>query len=165
MSLALVFRPNLFGQRGSFIFYYQIPRVTRGAKAAEKGAATAVIESPREVELQMVELTKGSNFIEPEIWKLVEAHGDNAKTISDMVAKGALASYAPDSGELHNDTTDWSNVGVAAAIVQECYDEDWLTRSMYREQRKHVISAVQEQLKQIKENKLARSQSNNPLGI
>lgn len=154
MALAIVFRPRANGQINSFIFHYAIPRLGAARKAAKEGDSFQV-----PVEMDLLEIKPGVNFIQPEIWKMVTDHGQNGSVISGMQAKGSLSVYNPDVNEPVGATSDFSSLTVVEDIIRNAVDEDWLQRSIARDSRETVFKLGSQRIQEIKESKIARSQT------
>lgn len=148
MSLAVIFRPKAFGQRSSFLFFYAIARDA----AVRKGRRTD------EVEMQILELKKGVNFIEEETWTQISNHGKNSEVIAQMLRKNALAVYKPDAEDVVGSTSDFTDLSVVADILQATDDAEWIQRSIARDKRKEVFKLGSDRIKEIQEDKADRRQ-------
>lgn len=154
MALAIVFRPRANGQINSFIFHYAIPRAGAVRKAAKEGDS---FQTP--VEMDMLEVKPGVNFVEAEKWKLVVGHGANGSVISGMQAKGSLSVYTPDVNEPVGATPDFNSLTVVEDIIRNATDEEWLQRSIARDSREAVFKMGSQRIQEIKEAKIARAQT------
>ncbi|HEY9643067.1 MAG TPA: hypothetical protein V6C57_21440 [Coleofasciculaceae cyanobacterium] len=145
MALAIVFRSKLFGQRGSYLFYYAINRGTGKNKSDQ-------------VELGLQELANGVNFIEPDLWNQIVGHGKNGTVIADMKARGALSEYIPDALEPIGSTSDFESLQVVSEILRNTNDAEWISRSISRDTRKEVFRMGSDRIKEIKEDAVERRQ-------
>lgn len=155
MALAIVFRPKDYGINGSFGFYYQINRTPALRKVADKGAPVATLAN-EPIEIDMVELKPGVNFVEPAVWDQVVKHGQNGQIIATMQSKAALSIHVPDTENPVGATSDFSSVAVVEDILRHITDEDWVSYSMNNDKRQDVFKRCSERLKQIRDKEYDR---------
>lgn len=150
MALAIIFLPKAFGQRGAYVFHYQVPR--------------PVIKGKREeIELNMLMLNQGVNFVEPETWEQVVGHGQNAKVIKAMMTNSlgqgqALFVHTPDAEVPLGSTADYNDLIVVETLIRYSTDRDWILASLAQDRRPEVVKMAKERIKELDEDQKARKQ-------
>lgn len=153
--LAIIFNPKALETLNSHGFYYEktSPKATKG-------------QTWIPVELDSVELKKGLNFVDPEVWEKVLAHGNNSKIISGMASKNAIVIYKADAEVPTGCSLDYSSLSAVEDMIRVTTDETWVKRSRDRDNRPRVIQLCTERLEELEEiKKYKRSQAGSTLEL
>jgi len=121
IKLAIVFLPRTekkrpdqpFGMIGDRAFPYYI----------DKGKAS----KGKELEVGMVVLKEGTNFVDKDAWVAVSSHANNKPILDRLLRERVISVYEPDVEKQGRETTDFSTFEAVEDIVNNCFDAEWLT--------------------------------------
>jgi hypothetical protein len=145
-----------FGTRGARLFNYQIDRGNSNP-APKKGGLTLADR----VEIEIVAIAKGTNFIESQKWEAVAKEVVNQPEIEKLTSIGALKIFIPDAEITRNRSSDFSSIEDLQEIIDNSKDVDWLSLSLKIDQRADVSTMLANRLKEIEEEVAAMSQQLN----
>lgn len=141
-----------FGVRGARLFNYQIERPT----AAKKDSKLTLADR---VEIEVVTINKGTNFIDTDKWNSVLKHEVNQVVINNLIKCGALAIYTPTAEFPVRDTTDFEDIAIIQELAENSKDVDWLSLSLNVDRRPEVRKLLADRLKDIQDEVAAMSQT------
>ena len=141
-----------FGVRGARLFNYQIERPT----AAKKDSKLSLADR---IEIEVVTLSKGTNFIDADKWNSVLKHEVNQIAIANLVKCGALTVHTPTAEFPVRDTTDFEDVGIIQELAENSKDVDWLSLSLNVDRRPEVRKLLADRLRDIQDEVAAMSQT------
>lgn len=141
-----------FGVRGARLFNYQIERPT----AAKKDSKLTLADR---VEIEVVTINKGTNFIDTDKWNSVLKHEINQTVINGLIKCGALVVHTPTAENPVRDTTDFEDITVIQELAENSKDVDWLSLSLNVDRRPEVRKLLADRLKDIQDEVAAMSQT------
>lgn len=141
-----------FGVRGARLFNYQIERPT----AAKKDSKLTLADR---VEIEVVTINKGTNFIDTDKWNSVLKHEINQTVINGLIKCGALVVHVPTAENPVRDTTDFEDITVIQELAENSKDVDWLSLSLNVDRRPEVRKLLADRLKDIQDEVAAMSQT------
>lgn len=144
MQLAVVFVPRNDGRFGKQVFHYPV-RVVKGKK---------------EIDMEVLPLEKGTNFIDEEVWEAMLSHPPNQAEVARLSENRTLAVYKPDAEVPVGSTSDYTSLQTVRAIVENCSPDHkrWLEISLARDTRPEVFKAISTWMTNLDEVKRNRKQ-------
>lgn len=160
MKIAAIFRSRVANTFGPYLVFYP----THPASAIETAKARRAPTAPNNEELQlsMIKLIEGVNFIEKEQYDLMMQH---PRAKADWTAKerrGAIAVYQPTvpEGEYPTDTTaDYPDLGDVQDIIQNCFDSEWLRLCIAKDNRPGISQWCYTRIQEIEDSRRRRREN------